>query len=293
MGPPLRVALLLCCGRLCSTLSMATLTPRLILGSGSPTRKAILGEMGIRFNVMTADIDERAIGERALDAAAADDDADSAATWGGDVAVARAASLVTAIAHAKADALLDRIAAAADDDGGAAGATSSGGGGAPSLLLCCDQVVLGGAPLRVLEKPRDAAEAREMLAAHSAGACRTVGAAVLADTSRPRAPRAERWAGVDVATISFGPFPDGLADELIAEGAVFGCAGGLMVEHALVAPHVRRVDGALDSVMGLCKTRVRGLLAEAAAAGAGDAALLAEAAASGAGDAAGAEGTAN
>ena len=40
---------------------MATPAPRLILGSGSPTRKAILGEMGIRFNVMTADIDERAL----------------------------------------------------------------------------------------------------------------------------------------------------------------------------------------------------------------------------------------
>ena len=29
------------------------------------------------------------------------------------------------------------------------------------------------------------------------------------------------------------------------------CAGGLMVEHPAVAPHVLRGDGSMDSVMGL------------------------------------------
>ena len=47
---------------------------------------------------------------------------------------------------------------------------------------------------------------------------------------------------------------------------MYACAGGLMIEHPLVAPHIARVDGALDSVMGLCKARVRSLLAEHAAA---------------------------
>jgi septum formation protein len=60
-------------------------------------------------------------------------------------------------------------------------------------------------------------------------------------------------------------------DALIAEGEVFWCAGGLMVEHSLVQPHVTRMDGSLDSVMGLDKRLVLRLLCAAGAAGDGEA----------------------
>jgi septum formation protein len=52
-------------------------------------------------------------------------------------------------------------------------------------------------------------------------------------------------------------------DALIAEGEVFWCAGGLMVEHDLVAPHVARMQGSLDSVMGLAKALLLRLLCQA------------------------------
>lgn len=59
-------------------------------------------------------------------------------------------------------------------------------------------------------------------------------------------------------------------DALIAEGEVFWCAGGLMVEHELVAPHVVRMDGSLDSVMGLDKRLLLRLLCQAGADEAGE-----------------------
>jgi hypothetical protein len=49
-----------------------------------------------------------------------------------------------------------------------------------------------------------------------------------------------------------------------AEGDCMWCAGGLMVEHALVVPHIQRIDGTQDGVMGLAKALVVRLLVEAA-----------------------------
>ena len=60
-------------------------------------------------------------------------------------------------------------------------------------------------------------------------------------------------------------------DQLISEGDVFYCAGGLMVEHALVQPHVTRMDGSLDSVMGLAKHLLLRLLCDTLAAADADA----------------------
>lgn len=66
------------------------------------------------------------------------------------------------------------------------------------------------------------------------------------------------------AQVYFKPFPDDLADKLIEEGRVLQCAGGLMVEHPLVAPYVERVVGSMDSVMGLSKQMMLHLLVMAA-----------------------------
>lgn len=66
------------------------------------------------------------------------------------------------------------------------------------------------------------------------------------------------------AQVYFKTFPDDLADKLIEEGSVLQCAGGLMVEHPLVAPHVERVVGSMDSVMGLSKQMMLHLLVMAA-----------------------------
>ena len=66
-----------------------------------------------------------------------------------------------------------------------------------------------------------------------------------------------------MARVHFSPLPAETIESLIAEGSVFHCAGGLMVEHALVAPHVTRIEGGMDSVMGLSKATVVRLLEQA------------------------------
>ncbi|KAK9916784.1 hypothetical protein WJX75_006979 [Coccomyxa subellipsoidea] len=53
-----------------------------------------------------------------------------------------------------------------------------------------------------------------------------------------------------------------VVEELISEGAIFRCAGGLMIEHPLVEPLITSIQGTKDSVMGLSKKLVlEGLLA--------------------------------
>jgi septum formation protein len=65
--------------------------------------------------------------------------------------------------------------------------------------------------------------------------------------------------GVDTATIHFSPIPDSVIDQLLEEGEVMYCAGGLMVEHPLVLPY-RRIEGTEDSVMGLSLDLLQSLL---------------------------------
>ena len=99
----------------------------LILGSQSPRRRELLERMGLRFRVLTAEIDETKY--------ETEDPVDS----------------VCRICRAKAEAVAARLAAAPD--------------GARHLVLTADTiVVLDG---RIMGKPRDRAEACAMLAALS------------------------------------------------------------------------------------------------------------------------------
>ncbi|EFN52790.1 hypothetical protein CHLNCDRAFT_26436 [Chlorella variabilis] len=152
--------------------------------------------------------------------------------------------LVLSLAHAKADAIRAKLQAAGNGDEG--------------LLVTCDQVVLHEG--QILEKPADEAQARQFIAGYARAPASTVGSVVLTDLATGRS-----WEGVDVAEIHFEPIPAASVDALIAEGEVYWCAGGLMVEHALVAPHVTHMAGSLDSVMGLAKHLLLRLLCQAAA----------------------------
>lgn len=195
---------------------------RLILGSKSATRQAILREMGLEFSCMSPDIDEKAIGDRQQD---------------------QPADLVLAVARAKAAALLKTL------------ETASPPPATGTLLLCGDQVVVH--EDRILEKPVDAAEAREFIRGYGRSPCQTVGSVVVTDTSSGL-----QVEGVDTATIHFQPIPDAVIDELVEEGEIFYCAGGLMVEHPKVQPYLDRIDGTEDSVMGLSKMLVQKLIQE-------------------------------
>ena len=127
------------------------------LGSGSSTRQALMREIveehGILFGgKVSADIDEKAI--RRSDPK----------------------ELVLALAHAKADAILD--------DGGLT----------HGYLITCDQVVVHEG--RILEKPESEEEAREMIAGYARAPASTVGSTVVT-----RVETGDRVEHVDVATV--------------------------------------------------------------------------------------------
>lgn len=212
----------------------AATLPTFILGSQSASRAALLEATGVRFATLSPQIDEQAIGDRLRD---------------------EPLELVQRIALAKADALVARLGAAAGPPPLSVPAESS-------ILLTGDQVVTFRGGLR--EKPADRAEARAFIESYAGEPCTTVQAVCLHDLATGC-----RALGVSVAEVEIGPLPAEAVDALVAggdgHGDVLECAGGLMVEHPLVAPHVRSVRGGLDSVMGLSARLVQSLLAELAA----------------------------
>ena len=184
-------------------------------------------EHGFAYEVLTADIDERAI------------------------RVPNPHDLVLRLAHAKADAILEKL------QSGKQLVNSSNSPATKGYLITCDQVVTHEG--RILEKPADAEEALEFIAGYGRAPASTVGSTVCTDLQTGR-----RWEGVDVATIRFSPIPKETAEALVAEGEVMWCAGGLMIEHPLVQPFITSMEGGQDAVMGLSKARVLTLLSDAA-----------------------------
>lgn len=210
----------------------------LILGSGSFTRKLILGEMGIDYKVIKRPIDEYGIGNREEDAPA---------------------DLVLTLAKAKAAHLVQELEAGncqqelQDQE-------------LPFVVLTGDQVVTmkQNEGTVIMEKPDSIEQAKDFLQRYAESPPSTVGSCVLTHV-----PSGIQVSGVDTATIHFAPSiadsKDGkdLVDRLLEEDApILDCAGGLMVEHDLVQEHLVRIDGTQDSVMGLSKALVERLLDE-------------------------------
>mmetsp|Transcript_7816 Transcript_7816/g.20659 ORF Transcript_7816/g.20659 Transcript_7816/m.20659 type:complete len:210 (-) Transcript_7816:118-747(-) len=193
----------------------------LLLGSGSATRRLLLGELGYiegkNLQRMPADIDERAIRH--------DDPA----------------KLVLALGHAKADAIMHRIRSEQrtfPDD---------------AVLLTADQVVVHEG--RILEKPESAEEVRRNCAWFSQSPAGTVGSIVVTHLASGR-----RLDAVNTTEIYMRELPKAVVDQLITEGEVFYCAGGLRVEDPLVSRFVDQIIGGQDSVMGLTKATAQDLI---------------------------------
>ena len=204
----------------------AAAQPPIILGSGSSTRQDILKEMGFEYTIKTADIDERAIGDRAVDPPH---------------------ELVLRLGKAKAEAIVARL----EEEGEAL---------APgTLLLTGDQVVVHRDT--ILEKPDDVAQAEHFIRGYFEAPCRTVGSVVLTHLES-----GTQVSGTDTAAIYFSPFPEEVLSELLADPFLLKCAGGLMVEHPLIQPYLEKIEGTQDSVMGLSKALVLRLVGEMEAA---------------------------
>ncbi|KAG2453712.1 hypothetical protein HYH02_001924 [Chlamydomonas schloesseri] len=151
--------------------------------------------------------------------------------------------LVRLLARAKREAIIAKMQAAGEPMQG--------------LLITCDQVVVH--EERILEKPGSVDEAHEYIDGYGRSPASTVGAVLATDLCSGRSAE-----DVETSYIHFRPIPEDVRSRLIEEGEVFYCAGGLMIEHPLVEPHIERMDGTQCSVMGLPKHLVLRLLLEAA-----------------------------
>lgn len=172
----------------------------------------MLEEMGLEFEVMSADIDEKAI--RRSDPK----------------------ELVMALAKAKAEALKTRISE-------------------PAILITSDQVAVCEGSIR--EKPETEREAIEFLESYKDYPVETVTAVAVTNLATGK-----QLGEVDVAKVFFHHFLEKEIDELIAGGQVFHLAGGFDIDGEPWESHVKSIEGARDSIIGLPKDITTRLIRE-------------------------------
>lgn len=186
---------------------------RLILGSQSKARRALLEQMGYAFETMNPDIDEKAIRDR------------------------DPKKLTLALANAKADVLLAKV------DGEA-------------LIITSDQVVVW--TNTILEKPESAEEAHTFLVGYAKHPAETVTAVVVTNTKTGK-----RFGGVDVARVWFHPIPEATINELLDAPETYKYAGGFSVDDEQLKPYIAKIEGAMDSILGLPMEMTERLMKEA------------------------------
>ncbi|XP_052195195.1 uncharacterized protein LOC127803177 isoform X1 [Diospyros lotus] len=194
---------------------------KIILGSSSMARRQILAEMGYKFAIMTADIDEKSIRKD------------------------KPEELVTALAEAKADAIISRIQST----------SQLGEDTDTTLLITADTVVVYEGTIR--EKPSSKEEARQFIKGYSGGHAAVVGSVLVTNLKT-----GVRKGGWDRAEVYFHDIPEEVIDSLVDDGIMHNVAGGLMLEHPLTLPFVDTVVGTADSVMGLSKSLTEKLIQE-------------------------------
>ncbi|XP_060963083.1 uncharacterized protein LOC133032760 isoform X2 [Cannabis sativa] len=154
--------------------------------------------------------------------------------------------LVVALAEAKAEAIISKLESLLNqnkDD-------------TPTLLIAADTVVVYEGVIR--EKPSSKEEARKFMKDYSGGQAATVSSVFVSNLKSGF--RKGDW---DRVEIHFHEIPDDVIEKLIDEGTVLFVAGGLIIEHPLILPLVKKVVGTTDSVMGLPKALTEKLLKEA------------------------------
>lgn len=136
-----------------------------------------------------------------------------------------ARALTLALANAKADALLPHI-------------------HTPAILITADQVIAWNDTIR--EKPESADEVRAYLRGYGTHPAETVGAVVVINTETKT-----RAQGVDVAKVWFHPIPEEVIETMIQEGDVYSRAGAFSAEEPHLQKYIEKIEGTIDSVMGL------------------------------------------
>lgn len=185
---------------------------RVVLASASPRRRALLEQLGVDLEVRPADIDES---ERP---------GEDPVAYVRRLSIAKAAVVVSAVVSS--------------------GVVSSGAAG-PLVIAADTTVDLDG---RILGKPSDTAEAREMLRALSARTHRVhTGVTVCAGDV----------VATDVVTtfVTFTPVTDSALEWYLATGEPFDKAGAYAIQGA-GGVFVASVKGSVSNVVGLPLTTV-------------------------------------
>lgn len=151
-------------------------------------------------------------------------------------------TLTSMLAKAKSEALRRRIAASPELAEGA-------------VLVTSDQVVVCGGVIR--EKPVDAPEARHFLASY-----RTLPAICVTAVMAHNTVTGREATGVDLASVWFKNLTDEAIDSVIADNYIFSCAGGFAAGHPSFDQYLERIEGTIDSVMGLPKELTQKLIDE-------------------------------
>ena len=185
----------------------------LILGSSSEWRRKVLEIAGCSVHsCVSPDIDEKAIRARTPEEMS--------------MLIARAKAVAV---HAK---IKDTVSIA----------TSSR---LPRIVICSDQVAVCDSVVR--EKPESEEEARKFIASYSSGSpVSTVTALVVSDLVSGRTAE-----GTHTATVKFKPISEASIDKLVKGRVVYTCCGGFSVDDPEMGKWVEKIEGGVDSVMGL------------------------------------------
>ncbi|XP_071733225.1 uncharacterized protein [Rutidosis leptorrhynchoides] len=154
--------------------------------------------------------------------------------------------LVMALAKAKAEAIVSKLQASVDKEKDSK----------HSILIASDTVVVYEGAIR--EKPESKEEARRFIEGYSGKYAETVSSVFVTNLKT-----GFTKGDFDKVEIYFHEIPDHVIDKLIEEGLVLKVAGALIIEHPLIVPYVKDVNGTTDSVMGLPKALTDKLLKEA------------------------------
>jgi septum formation protein len=184
-------------------------TPDFIyLASQSPRRRQLLDQIGVRHDLLLPGEDEDAEALEAVHPGEAPPD------------------YVQRVTQAKLEAALVRL-------------KRRGGPSAP--VLCADTTVALGR--RILGKPADAAQAREMLIALSGHEHRVLTAVAIGQGRR-------REMLLNVSRVRFTPVPPEQIDAYVASGEPMGKAGAYAIQ-SRAALWIDRISGSYSSIMGL------------------------------------------
>lgn len=141
--------------------------------------------------------------------------------------------------------------------GGKADALTARLGQQDALLLTADTVVTYRGELR--EKPTSPEQARAFLASYQPSEPAWVNTGIVVTNLRT----GKRVQGFSKSAVFFREIPLEVIEQAIAEGYIFGCAGGFAIETELLEPYVQRIEGEATGVVGLPLSLARRLLDDA------------------------------